>query len=58
MPHTLPVATPPPASRSDRQGAMAAGCGSLDSLDCHTLCSCSPWLRQMRCTELMLIPLA
>ena len=31
--------------------------GSLDSLNWRIRCGCRPWLRQMRCTELTLIPM-
>src|SRR5271166_5993466 len=37
---------------------LAANCGSLDRLNCRTRCGCNPGLRQMRCTELTLMPLA
>jgi hypothetical protein len=32
--------------------------GSRDSLNCRTRCGCNPWVRQIRCTELTLIPTA
>src|SRR5450759_2050194 len=35
-----------------------ANCGSLDSLNWRVRCGCKPCLRQMRCTELTLMPLA
>ena len=40
-----------PMSRS-----LAAKWGSLDSLNCRSRCGCRPCPRQMRCTELMLMP--
>ena len=38
--------------------SLAANCGSLDSLNWRTRCGCRPWRRQMRCTELTLMPVA
>jgi len=37
---------------------LATNCGSLESLNRRTRCGCRPWARQMRCTELTLIPTA
>ena len=37
---------------------LATNCGSLDSLNGRTRCGCRPWARQMRWTELTLIPTA
>jgi hypothetical protein len=42
--------------QADNVGSLAAKCGSLDSLNCRSRCGCSPWARQMRCTELTLMP--
>ncbi len=36
--------------------SLAANCGSLDSLNRRVRCGCKPCLRQMRCTELTLMP--
>src|SRR3954469_10675008 len=38
--------------------SLAANAGSLDSLKVRTRCGRSLWARQIRCTELMLIPTA
>src|SRR5262249_23989923 len=37
---------------------LATNCGSLDSLNRRTRCGCRPCARQMRCTELTLMPTA
>ena len=37
---------------------LSAKRGSFESLNCCIRCGCRPWLRQMRCTELMLLALA
>src|SRR5512134_3841808 len=37
---------------------LSANFGSLESLNWRTRCGARPWLRQMRCTEEMLIPVA
>jgi hypothetical protein len=37
---------------------LSAKRGSFESLSCRIRCGCRPWLRQMRCTELTLTPLA
>ena len=37
---------------------LATNFGSLDSLNWRIRCGCRPCLRQMRCTELTLMPLA
>lgn len=36
--------------------SLAASCGSLDNLNRRVQCGCKPCLRQMRCTELTLMP--
>src|SRR4051794_15517705 len=38
--------------------SLATNAGSLDSLKVRTRCGRSLWARQIRCTELMLIPVA
>jgi len=38
--------------------AWLMNCGSRDSLNCRRRCGCSPCARQIRCTELTLMPTA
>jgi hypothetical protein len=38
--------------------SFSTNCRSRDNLNWRIRCGCSPWARQIRCTELTLIPMA
>src|SRR6516164_5739197 len=38
--------------------SFSTNCRSRDNLNWRTRCGCSPWARQIRCTELALMPIA